>query len=343
MKMNLRLSLVCLLAGLTLCACSKNGSDSEMEVAEAAPLASPNTTDLSQSGDNPNAPGAPVKLIFIHHSTGGNWLADPDGNELGGGLGRTLRDNNYYVSATNYGWSVDGDSIGDRTDIGNWWEWFRGPQSGRITAALYAESGQNFGDFGSWPRLASAPAGENRIILFKSCFPNSELHGSATAAPPAIGNNPLRGVDAGSEHMTVANAKGIYIDLLEYFRTRNDKLFIVVTAPPLTQSGESANARAFNNWLAKEWLVGYALKNVAVFDYYNVLTSNGGNANTNDLGSADGNHHRYWNNAVQHQIATGRDTLAYPSGDDHPSRAGNEKATAEFIKLLNIYFHRWAG
>ncbi len=27
--------------------------------------------------DNPNPPAAPVKLIFIHHSTGGNWLGRP--------------------------------------------------------------------------------------------------------------------------------------------------------------------------------------------------------------------------------------------------------------------------
>ena len=25
-------------------------------------------------GENPNPPGQPVKLIFIHHSTGENWL-----------------------------------------------------------------------------------------------------------------------------------------------------------------------------------------------------------------------------------------------------------------------------
>jgi len=33
----------------------------------------------------------------------------------------------------------------------------------------------------------------------------------------------------------------------------------------------------------------------------------------------------------------------YPSGDDHPSAAGNRKATEEFIPLLNIYYNRWAA
>jgi hypothetical protein len=43
-------------------------------------------------------PEDPVRLIFVHHSCGSNWLSD--GN---GGLGIALRDNNYFVSDTNYG------------------------------------------------------------------------------------------------------------------------------------------------------------------------------------------------------------------------------------------------
>ncbi len=43
----------------------------------------------------------PVKLIFIHHSCGENWLDDTNG-----GLGIALRDNNYFVSDTNYGWGT---------------------------------------------------------------------------------------------------------------------------------------------------------------------------------------------------------------------------------------------
>jgi len=57
---------------------------------------------------NPNPPATPQKLIFIHHSTGGNWLADPAENSVGGDLGRALMNNNYYVSATNYDWGPEG-------------------------------------------------------------------------------------------------------------------------------------------------------------------------------------------------------------------------------------------
>ena len=48
-------------------------------------------------------PASPVKLIFIHHSTGGNWLASSS-HDPSGGLGQALMDNNYYASATNYCW-----------------------------------------------------------------------------------------------------------------------------------------------------------------------------------------------------------------------------------------------
>ena len=37
----------------------------------------------------------------------------------------------------------------------------------------------------------------------------------------------------------------------------------------------------------------------------------------------------------------GKNTLAYPSSDDHPSKKGSQKATEEFIPLLNIYVNRW--
>jgi len=270
----------------------------------------PPTQPLPPPSDPSDQPADPVRLIFIHHSTGGNWLADTTSNELGGGLGRALMENHYFVSATNYGWGPDG--IGDRTDIGNWWEWFRGPSSLTYLDALYAESGQNFGDFGSWPRLLDDLGGENQVIVFKSCFPNSALQGGPSDPIPPIDANPLRGQYAYSAEHAISNAKGIYIDLLDYFRTRPDKLFIVVAAPPLSDPTWAENARLFNDWLVNEWLADYPLQNVAVFDFFSLLTNSG-------------------------------NTLAYPSGDDHPNRHGNEKATATFVPWLNLRYNSWAA
>ena len=292
--------------------------------------------DVSPQAFNPSPPSQPVKLIFIHHSCGENWLADSNG-----GLGIALRDNNYFVSDTYYGWYGGGTNIGDRTDIGHWWEWFRGSSRDSIMGDLYAESDQMV----SYSRLAQDPGGENEIILFKSCYPNSNLR--TPVDPPTTGSNPMRGqwYDWDSPHYTVANAKGIYNDLLTYFQTRPDKLFIAITAPPDVPPERAANARAFNYWLLTEWLREYPLDNVQVWDFYNVLSSNGGNWYTNDLGWETGNHHRYHNGTIQYLCTGGINTAAYPDGgsDAHPSQAGNLKAADEFLPLLNIWYKQWKG
>ena len=257
-------------------------------------------------GLDPEAPDEVVKLIFIHHSTGENWLTDGYGN-----LGRELGRSNYFVSDTNYGWGPD--TIGDRTDIPNWMEWFRSAQTPAYMEALFNESGQHSG----YTRTLADPGGENQIILFKSCFPNSALAGSPNDPPGTY------------EDLSVGGAKYTYNQLLTYFAARPDKLFVVITAPPLSDASQAKNARAFNQWLVNDWLQenNYTAGNVAVFDFYNVLT--GANA-----------HHRYRDGAIEHVVGN-RDTLYYPSGDDHPSEKGSRKATEEFIPLLNIFYHSW--
>ncbi len=275
----------------------------------SAPFASAVGPARAQA-DDPTPPAEPVKLIFIHHSCGENWLTDGYGN-----LGISLGENNYFVSDTNYGWGPD--SIGDRTDILNWMEWFRSDSMPTYMEALFNESGQN-----SWyARNLADPGGENQIIMFKSCFPNSNLEGSPNDRPTP------------GEDLTVGNAKYIYNSLLDYFITRPDKLFIVITAPPVQDREYAQNARAFNTWLVQDWLRenNYPLNNVAVFDFYNILTD-------------PDNHHRYYNGQIEYITDNGRDTLYYDSsGDDHPNEAGSQKATNEFIPLLNIYYHRWAA
>lgn len=298
----------------------------DIDAAERAPAAlytraEPQTLPAVSLALNPEPPPNPQRLVFIHHSTGQNWLADDNGQ-----LGAALRNNSYYVSDTNYGWGPQyGDEpIGSTTDIGHWYDWFLGPHRDSIMTELYAESGQ----WCEYTRMASGlqPKGDNTIVMFKSCFPNSALQGTPRDPVPDINSNPLRGQDAGSEHHTVANAIGIYKALLTYFATKQDKLFVAMTAPPLADPTYAANARYFNQWLFNDWLADYPYKNVAVFDFYNVLTTNGGSAGINDIGRVTGNHHRYSESSglIQH-ITNGdndpnADVSEYPSGDDHPSQ-----------------------
>jgi len=136
---------------------------------------------------------------------------------------------------------------------------------------MYSENNQNIGDFGSWPRLSADPGGENEVIMFKSCFPNSDLYGNPDDEAATETN----------EQYTVSNAKAVYNNLLTYFASHRDKLFVVITAPPQTENEYSggdqppaeraANTRSFNNWLHNDWLDNYAYSNVAVFDYFNIL------------------------------------------------------------------------
>lgn len=257
---------------------------------------------------DPSPPARPVKLIFIHHSTGENWLTDGYGN-----LGQTLGENNYFVSDTNYGWGPD--SIGDRTDIPDWIEWFASERTPDYMDALFNESSQNSG----YTRLFEDTGGENVIIMFKSCFPNSALEGNPDDQPDPDG------------WLSVGHAKYVYNEILQYFATRPDKLFIVITAPPLSDPTYAENARAFNQWLVNDWLDdnNYTLPNVAVFDFYTILTARDA-------------HHRYTDGRIEHSYGSSN-TLAYPSGDDHPSEAGSRKATEEFVPLLNVFYHRWAA
>jgi hypothetical protein len=298
----------------------------------------PSDSSTPTDGLDVSPPAETIKLIFIHHSSGENWLAD-----WSGGLGKALMDNNYFVSDTNYGWGPEdssiGGAIGDFTDIGHWWNWFLGPSSGGIMNAVFSEGEQH----AEYARLEGDPGGENAIVMFKSCFPNSALKGNPDD-PPSEGGNPLQGTDSGSDDHSVGNAKRIYVDLLQYFGTHTDKLFIVITAPPLLDSSpdQAANARAFNTWLVNDWLAEYPHQNVAVFDFYNVLTSNGGDPNTNDLDSEGGNHHRIRGGTIQYVVDQGGNTSAYAENDDsHPTPAGNQKATGEFVPLLNWFVHRW--
>lgn len=252
-------------------------------------------------------PREPARLVFIHHSCGENWLADSNG-----GLAKALAENNYFVSDTNYGWGPN--NIGDRTDITDWPEWFIGPRSREYAQALYRESGQHC----QYTRTAADPGGENQIVMFKSCFPNSNLEGKPT-------DKAARG-----EGLSVANAKAIYNELLKHFAAQPDRLFVVVTAPPVRDGASARNARAFNTWLVNNWLADYRGGNVAVFDFYNVLTD-------------PKNHHRLQDGRIEYTCGEGKGTLYYPTdGDDHPSPAGNRKATEEFVPLLNAYYDKWA-
>ncbi len=305
------LSLIaCSILFLVISACnSKEGHKLETNMDRVKIL------DLTQYSSS--SPEKPINLLFIHHSTGGQLLADtvPDinvkciykSNPNGGGLRRLLEDANYIVHEASYG-----SLIGENTDICHWNQKFRD----QMEKVLSCKNQDEFFDDST----------RNNIIIFKSCFPNSWIESEGTHPG-----------DPDSCVHTTENYKASYNFLLEYFSNQPETLFVAFTAPPLAEpnklkefvkrllgksKGDSIDSagrriRAFNNWLKdteKGWLKDYKLDNVVVFDYYDVLT---------DYGKSN------WS--------------MYPSSggkDSHPSSEGNTKAAQAFIPFINKAVNR---
>lgn len=215
-------------------------------------------------------------FIFIHHSCGNDWLKN--------GLHDALLAKAYINRRNDMGYGTDAkpdpgrpDSLrlegklpGDRTDMNHWICWFN--------------------DYlGELKRHGTADGSVNRIIMFKSCFPLSDV-GSDGVLPgdPFAGERTLANYKAVFRHAdgpgkTYTRNGVTYKPLEDIFAANPDTLFIFVTAPPLHyapqdwSSNDSARrARQFNNWVKTEWLDSYnkahpGLNNVAVYDWFDVL------------------------------------------------------------------------
>lgn len=209
-------------------------------------------------------------LIFIHHSVGDNWLNNS--------LRDALNAKTSYIGEVNeitYGTDVNPDSSrpdslgptpGDNTDMNHWILWFN--------------------DYLNGVKNHKTTAARNGIIMFKSCFPNSDIADDGVEpGDPFSGDRTLANYRAVYRHASggsYTNGGQNYRPLEDIFAENPDTLFIVVTAPPQTAletTNEMAHrARLFNNWLKGEWLNNYhsehvGLYNVAVFDLFNVLAN----------------------------------------------------------------------
>ena len=253
-----------------------------------------------------------VGLTFIHHSCGGQLLADA-GPEVsrarcihpthpnGGGLRRRLEAAGFAVHEASYG-----SQIGDKTDLFDWLPKFRGS----LDRILRIDENDRLRD-----------EGHNRIVVFKSCYTENELLADGQSPGNAVG-----------PELTLWNAKATLSALRAELAQRPDVLFVYLTSPPLAPrvprepvwklaaktllgrprspevaAERAARARVLATWAkSPDGLAGAG--NVAVFDYYDVLTD-GGASNLS----------------------------CYPTGggfDSHPSSAGNQRAAEAFVPFL---------
>lgn len=283
-------------------------------------------------GEGGGEPGN-KKLVFIHHSTGGNLLADNYGE-----LGKKLNNAGFYVSDICYGWSApENAGQGDNTDIGQWYSWFADEtvqannikKRDNIMNAVYTNYSWS-GQYGSYTRGAD-PGGENEIVMIKSCFPNSHVNVANSSTPAQFYNQVFS-----SPNHNVSNIKALYNAILPYMKSHSDKMFVIIANPSLlptsTNNDEAARAREVTNWLTLSWLKdnNWENKNVYVWNYFNVLTD-------------EDNHHWVVDGNVVHHTASGSaNTTAYSNnGDDHPSVTAAKKGATELSQCITVWYNTW--
>ena len=134
---------------------------------------------------------------------------------------------------------------------------------------------------------------QHEVIAFKSCFPVSGIL---------------------SDEQLAAH-KSDYLSMREVMDQHNDRLFIVVTPPPLnpadTDKAAAARARAFANWLkSDEFLRGHP--NIVTFDLFDRLAEG-------DAQAAD-------SNMLRQDYREG--------ADSHPTRIANETIGPQFVDFV---------
>ena len=327
-------------------------------------------TPVDLSAFLPTNPPRKINVLFIHHSCGGQLLANIGeeyeyarciykAHENGGELRKKLLDAGFAVNEASYG-SV----VGDKTDLFDWEPKFR-KEMKRIVDTRMNDSGFQGSEV-------------NEVVVFKSCYPNNRFEAEDEHPPAHAEDEPDSGVERtlpapvaeaapeghgehGAAHgeghgeghgehaeedvppLTVANAKKALASLLPIFQQNPKTLFVYMTAPPnagvlpkqplwkkLVKKGwhkwrktptevddakaMGARAREFNSWVVDKdgWLKDYPLKNVLVFDYYDVLTDRGAS------------------NFLVAPFASKDDNT-----DEHPNYDGNMSATDFFLPFIN--------
>ena len=233
------------------------------------------------------AGGDLTNLFFLHHSTG-------DGIIVQGNVRGHIAGYNSSHSTTFEFW-----------DHGYNYEGLRDP-SGSFTGTSYNIPGDNTDPDGLhwlWTGSGSeAVQCRNRIldnhqvIAFKSCFPASAIWDAAR----------------------LNEYKAWYLDIRDFFDTRNDRVFVVMSTPPLhrlsTNRTEAKNARRFANWLkSSTYLSGHP--NVVCFDLFDLLAAP-------DDGSPRANMLRY-----QYE-------KSHSGGDSHPNNLADQTVGPLFAQAL---------
>lgn len=236
----------------------------------------------------PIPPASALKIFFLHHSVGDNLIQQ--GNVRGNissynsthGTSYELWDHGYNEQGLFNG---SGEAAGISYTI---------PQDNTNPDGLHdlwTSSGLDW-TYSRYQIMTS----DYKVIAFKSCFIALENLNSAE---------------------TLNEWKSWYLEMRNYFDVHIDKLFVIVTPPPLrssdTTSGDAAFARQFAEWLkSSEYLSGHA--NVVCFDLFDEL------ANANNVLKPE-----------------------YESEDSHPNEAANQSVGPIFANFLCDSAYNYLG
>mgnify|MGYP001818909041 CR=1 FL=1 len=192
-----------------------------------------------------------------------------------------------------------GDEIGEKTDINDWLPKFQKDMN-RILS------------FKAHPDRYYSDTTTNDIVMFKSCFPNSNIVGDG-----ALPGNPI------STERTLANYKTAFEQIGGEMSKYPERLYVYVTAPPLvpesTTPENAARAIEFNSWVTDEYLPKYESENghsnFVVFDLFRVLAD--------EMGYLKESYRR-----------------SRP-GDSHPNPEANKSAAVAFMQFFEPVWERW--
>jgi hypothetical protein len=184
----------------------------------------------------------PVRIIFMHHSTGEGLIWQGGVREAFAALGYEFWDHGYNEEGLvdpegNY-LGINWDVPGDNTDPDGWYAIFDQP----VTEP---------------PTNTFSHMLEYDVIIFKSCFPSSDIY---------------------DDDMFQAYQR-YFARIRDVIDQHPDKLFIPFTTPPLvpneTTLENAGRARRWAEYLTSpEYLDGHP--NIAVFDFFNTLADDQG-------------------------------------------------------------------
>jgi hypothetical protein len=176
-------------------------------------------------------------VIFVHQSTGRNLIREGDVREHLASAGFQFWDHDYNWEGLT---RPDGERAGYS---------YRIPDNNTNPDGYAGIFSQRFY---SWPLNAFSGLMQHDVIAFKSCFPVSDIKSN--------------------EHLE--QHKAYYLSMRDVMDQHRDRIFIVVTPPPLnpgaTDAEAASRARAFVDWLGSDEFLG-GHPNVFTFDFFDLL------------------------------------------------------------------------